>query len=237
MVMEKMQQSLRGLVEKYTDIPLNVKLSILDDVCLGLRYLHSRNPPIVHRDLSPNNILLGGQLEAKITDLGVAKVMKIEDGTSMTKVPGTPAFMPPESLAKNSAYGPPLDIFSYGGVILYIITRMWPEPSDREQLNTRKWEVVSELTRRRTYLDKLIECAEELTQLVTLCLNDNPNRRPTVMKVSFDIKSVKQIYSQKTDVDGMSRLVWWASQQDEVCHLRVPVINDLYVWKLFFVRA
>jgi len=219
MVMEKMQQSLRGLVEKYNGIPLNVKLSILDDVCLGLRYLHSRNPPIVHRDLSPNNILLGGQLEAKITDLGVAKVMRTEDGTSMTKVPGTPAFMPPESLAKRAAYGPPLDIFSYGGVILYIITRMWPEPSDREQLNTLtgKWEVVSELTRRQIYLDKFNECAKELRQLVTLCLSDNPNRRPTVMEVSFEIKRVKQIYSQKTGLDGMNRLVWWASQQDEVC--------------------
>ena len=54
MVMEKMQHSLRGLVEYYDNIPLNVKLSILDEVCLGLRYLHSRNPPIVHRDLTPN---------------------------------------------------------------------------------------------------------------------------------------------------------------------------------------
>ena len=54
MVMEKMQHSLRGLTEKFNDIPLNVKLSILDEVCLGLRYLHSRNPPIVHRDLTPN---------------------------------------------------------------------------------------------------------------------------------------------------------------------------------------
>ena len=59
MVMEKMQHSLRDLVENYSNIPLNVKLSILDEVCLGLRYLHSRNPPIVHRDLTPNNILLG----------------------------------------------------------------------------------------------------------------------------------------------------------------------------------
>ena len=76
MVMEKMQHSLRGLVENYDNIPLNVKLSILDEVCLGLRYLHSRNPPIVHRDLTPNNILLSYRLEAKITDLGVAKVMR-----------------------------------------------------------------------------------------------------------------------------------------------------------------
>ena len=111
MVMEKMQHSLRGLVEKYDDIPLNVKLSILDEVCLGLRYLHSKNPPIVHRDLTPNNILLSYRLEAKITDLGVAKVMKSDNQKTMTKLPGTPDFMPPEALSIRPAYGPSLMCF------------------------------------------------------------------------------------------------------------------------------
>ena len=87
MVVEKMQQSLRGLVERYENIPLNVKLSILDEVCLGLRYLHSRNPPIVRRDLTPNNILLSRYLEAKITDLGVAKLLQTTDTKTMTKAP------------------------------------------------------------------------------------------------------------------------------------------------------
>ena len=118
MVMEKMQHSLRGLVEKYDNIPLNVKFSILDEVCLGLRYLHSRNPPIVNRDLTPNNILLSYRLEAKITDLGVAKVMKTDKQKTMTKLPGTPDFMPPEAQSIRPVYGPSLDVFSYGGVIL-----------------------------------------------------------------------------------------------------------------------
>ena len=85
MVMEKMQHSLRSLVENYDNIPLNVKLSILDEVCLGLRYLHSRNPSIVRRDVTPNNtgILLSYCLEAKITDLGVAKVTVRSDNQKM----------------------------------------------------------------------------------------------------------------------------------------------------------
>ena len=122
MVMEKMRHSLRGLMEKYDNIPLNIKLSILDEVCLGLRYLHSRNPPIVHRDLTPNNILLSYRLEAKITDLGVAKVMKTDKQKTMTKLPGTPDFMPPEAQSIRPVYGPSLDVFSYGGVILNVTT-------------------------------------------------------------------------------------------------------------------
>ena len=83
MVMEKMQESVTSLVDKHDNIPLLVKLSILHDVSLGLRYLHGHNPPIVHRDLSPNNILVNRHLEAKITDLGVAKAMTMGPNSKM----------------------------------------------------------------------------------------------------------------------------------------------------------
>ena len=217
MVMEKMQHSLRGLVEKYDNIPLNVKLSILDEVCLGLRYLHSRNPPIVHRDLTPNNILLSYRLEAKITDLGVAKVMKTDKQNTMTKLPGTPDFMPPEALSKRPVYGPSLDVFSYGGVVLNVITQLWPEPTDRNQLNpdTNVWEVVSELKRRQEYLDKMTGGAADLKPLVISCLDDNPNIRPPVVQVSMTIKKVKEVCSKKSSRDEMSPIVWWAEVSNE----------------------
>ena len=212
MVMEKMQYSLRGLVENYDNIPLNVKLSILDEVCLGLRYLHSRNPPIVHRDLTPNNILLGRCLEAKITDLGVAKVVKTDNKRTMTKLPGTPDFMPPEARTIRPVYGPALDVFSYGGVILNIITQLWPQPTDRTQLNpdTDIWEVVSEVKRRQQYVDKMIGNAADLKPLVMSCLNDSPKKRPLLAQVSMIIKRAKDECSQKSSRDGMSPIAWWA---------------------------
>jgi len=210
--MEKMQHSLRGLVEKYANIPLNVKLSILDEVCLGVRYLHSRNPPIVHRDLTPNNILLGGRLEAKITDLGVAKVMRTDSRSSMTKVPGTPDFMPPESIAQKPVYDTSLDVFSYGGVVLTVITQQWPKPTDQVQLNTvtDQWEMVSEVTRRRKYLDMFTGTTTMLIPIVSSCLNGNPGKRPLITKVSAEIKKIKDVCSQQTGHDGMSPIVWWA---------------------------
>ena len=224
MVMERLQCSLRGLVENYNNIPLNVKLSILDEVCLGLRYLHSRAPPIVHRDLTPNNILLGGHLEAKITDLGVAKVMQSDSKMTMTKIPGTPDFMPPEALTKRPVYGPPLDIFSYGGVALNVITQQWPEPCEKLQLNTNtdEYKVVSEVTRRQNYLNMFTGVAADLVPLVTSCLNDNPKKRPSMMEVSLEIKRVKDICSQQIGRDGMSPIVWWAevsgqSSSQQVC--------------------
>ena len=205
MVMEKMQLSLRDLVENYDNIPLNVKLCILDEVCLGLRYLHSRNPPIVHRDLTPNNILLGGHLEAKITDLGVAKVVKTDNQKLMTKLPGTPAFMPPEALRERPVYGVSLDVFSYGGVILNVTTQLWPEPTDCTRLNA-----VSEVRRRQQYLDKITGGTADLKPLVVCCLDDNPKKRPSLTHISMTIKRAKDKCRQKGSRDGMSPIVWWA---------------------------
>ena len=229
MVMEKMQHSLRGLVENYDNIPLNVKLSILDEVCLGLRYLHSRNPPIVHRDLTPNNILLSYRLEAKITDLGVAKVVRSDNQMTMTKLPGTPDFMPPEALSKRPLYGPSLDVFSYGGVILTVTTQLWPEPTDLIEFNagTGMTEVVSEVKRRQHFLDKMTGGATDLKPLVVSCLNQNPKNRPPVAEVSMEIKRVKEVYIQKNGCDRMSPITWWAEvsgdQQSQVSRLEPNV--------------
>jgi len=228
MVMEKMQHSLRDLVDHYPNIPLNVKLFILYEVCLGLRYLHSRNPPIVHCDLTPNNILLGDHLEAKITDLGVAKVIQTDSKMTMTKVPGTPDFMPPEALAKRPVYGPSLDVFSYGGVAINVITQQWPEPTDWEQLKP-KYELMSEVARRQKYLNMFTGVAAGLIPLVTSCLDDTPQRRPSVMQVSMDIKRIKDVCSQQTGHDGMSPIVWWgevsgqSASQQQVCHYHLIV--------------
>ena len=219
MVMEKMQQSLRTLVERYENIPLNVKLSILDEVCLGLRYLHSRNPPIVHRDLTPNNILLSRYLEAKITDLGVAKVMRTTDTKTMTKAPGTTDFMPPECLADTPVYGVPLDVFSYGGVILYTITQTWPQPSSLIQIDPDTGSGIpvdrSEAQRRQRYLDQITEEAADLKPLVVSCLDNNPNNRPQLVQISMAFNRVKELCSQRGSRDGISPIVWWTELHTE----------------------
>ena len=221
-------------MENYDNIPLNVNLSILDEVCLGLRYLHSRNPPIVHRDLTPNNILLSYRLEAKITDLGVAKVIRSDNKKTMTKIPGTPDFMPPEALSKRPVYGPSLDIFSYGGVILNVTTQLWPQPSDRNHFNpdTDIWEVVSEVQRRQQYLDKMTGGAADLKPLVISCLDDIPKSRPPVAEVSMTIKRAKDECSQKSSRDGMSLIVWWAevtSGQQSQVNIAIATLHAPFV--------
>jgi len=60
---------------KILKIPFPEAVSIMSDVADGLAYLHCEcNPPIVHRDLASKNILLTKERQAKIADLGLAKV-------------------------------------------------------------------------------------------------------------------------------------------------------------------
>ena len=219
LVMEKMEHSLRGFVEKYANnnIPLSVKLSILYEVCLGLRYLHTRNPPIVHRDLTPNNILLSRFLEAKITDLGVAKVMQTTGSLrTMTKAPGTLPFMPPECLANNPKYGLPVDAFSLGGVILYITTQQWPDPVSWIQFDDfGKKRFLSELERRQQYLDEMTGGTTDLKPLVTRCLDDNPESRLPITEVTMEMKTLKEACSKKHNHDGLDPIVWLAEVLSE----------------------
>ena len=67
---------------------------------------------------------------AKISDLGVAKVIKADSIITLTRPPGTIDFMPLEALSNNPIYGPPMDIFSFAGVILHTFTQQWPRPID-----------------------------------------------------------------------------------------------------------
>ena len=73
LVMERLHCSLTSLLEQNTTIATATKMSIINDIALGIRFLHSRNPPIIHRDLSSNNVLLSKGMEGKVGDLGTAQ--------------------------------------------------------------------------------------------------------------------------------------------------------------------
>ena len=196
MVMEMMADSLTSFVEKHEKIPVHIKYSIVHNVSLGLCYLHNHDPPIVHRDLSPNNVLLTAHHVAKISDLGVAKVIKADSRKTMTKAPGTVDFMPPECLANSPVYGPPMDVFSFAGIILHTFNQQWPRPTESVQFDpkTRRKIALLEVERRQQYLDKMIGEAEVLRRLVEKCLDDDPAVRPTIATVCEKILVSKDVY-------------------------------------------
>ncbi len=86
LLMERMMYNLDEILESNPDIPLDIKCSILHDSALGVRHLHGRSPPIIHRDLTAKNILLTSDMTAKISDLGVARLLPAPRAATMTQV-------------------------------------------------------------------------------------------------------------------------------------------------------
>ena len=127
LVMERLETSLDDLLEDVPNLLLSLKRSILENVASGLLYLHKRNPPVIHRDLTSKNVLLTSSLVAKITDMGNSRITDMRPGKvarTMTAFPGTLVYMPPEALDNRHRYGASLDIFSFGHLALFTITQV-----------------------------------------------------------------------------------------------------------------
>ena len=78
LVMEKMDTSLRRYLEDHRkkEFPLHQKAFVLRQVTQALAYLHSQNPPLVHHDLSPNNVLLNVvSFVTKVSDFGICRAI------------------------------------------------------------------------------------------------------------------------------------------------------------------
>ena len=197
MIMELMDESLTDYAKP--NVSFMNRISILHDVAEGLNYLHSRNPPVIHRDLSPNNILLKHLpicSVAKIADLGVARMINVDGKISsqyLTKVPGTVDFMPPEAFPDKANYDTSLDVFSYGGIILHTINGEWPTPTKSTDYDRVKCRVIgfNEVERRQKHLDKMTEEADALKPLVKSCLDYDPAKRLSIFELSERIKAIK----------------------------------------------
>ena len=224
MVMEMMEYSLTELVKKHNNIPTYIKYAIVHDVSLGLRYLH--NHDIVHRDISPNNILLTKYYVAKISDLGVAKALN--GSRNMTRAPGTNDFMPPESLESNPKYGPSMDVFSFAGIILHTFNQEWPSPCEARRFDsdTGRPIALNEVDRRKEYINKMTGEAEALKPLVLECLEYDPDKRPNIGTVCERIRAKKDDCIKKYSEDVIT-----LHQQVEHLHQKVEQ-NDKEVAKV-----
>ncbi|XVF51242.1 hypothetical protein PTKIN_Ptkin04bG0168700 [Pterospermum kingtungense] len=114
--------SLRQYRKKHKNVELKAIKSWAWQILRGLCYLHSQNPPIIHRDLKCDNIFVNGNNgEVKIGDLGLATVMQQPTARSVI---GTPEFMAPELY--DEEYNELVDVYSFGLCILEMVTCEYP---------------------------------------------------------------------------------------------------------------
>ncbi|KAK9670529.1 hypothetical protein RND81_13G207600 [Saponaria officinalis] len=167
----------------------------------GLAFLHHNCiPHIIHRDMKSSNVLLDENLEARVSDFGMARLMSAMDThLSVSTLAGTPGYVPPEYYQsfRCSTKG---DVYSYGVVLLELLTGKEPTNSDvfgdnnlvgwvKMHAKLRISDVFDpELIKHDPNLE--IELLEHL-KVAVACLDDRPWKRPTIIQVMAMFKEIQ----------------------------------------------
>ncbi|XP_028767777.1 cysteine-rich receptor-like protein kinase 10 [Neltuma alba] len=170
------------------------RCKIIGGVARGILYLHQYSRlKIIHRDLKPSNILLDDEMNPKISDFGLAKMVAINSQEGSTnRIVGTYGYMSPE-YAMYGQYSEKSDVFSFGVIILEIISgkkntsrqnesqyvdgllsyawKQWKEEKLLEILDLNIKEFAS--------YNEVIRCIH----IGLLCVQENPDSRPTMATV------------------------------------------------------
>ena len=227
LVMEGLHTDLDRFLESDPEIPPFLKLRFLLDTSNALVYLHMHSPPIIHRDVKAANVLLGRDMQAKLADLGTSKLLDLHplSSTIQTRCPGTLGIMPPEALQSQPMYGTELDVFSFGTLILHTVNQKFPEPYE---VSAAKKKGEMQITKRLEAVEKLKNhCLYELTKQ---CLQDNPGKRPSMVKArdTIEKKSVKHSY-HVTNFYEMYREIEGLKNVSNTCEC-TSIVFQLFMW-------
>ncbi|XP_047973970.1 receptor-like protein kinase HSL1 [Salvia hispanica] len=182
------------------DWPIRFKIAL--DAAEGLSYLHHDCvPPIVHRDVKSNNILLDAEYGARVADFGLAKVVDDASGKgtmSMSVIAGSCGYIAPE-YAYTLRVNEKSDIYSFGVVILELVTGRLPVDPEFGEKDLVKW-VCWTLDQEGVLgvIDpKLESCYRDdvcrVLNLGLLCTSSLPISRPSMRRV---VKMMQEIGSR-----------------------------------------
>ncbi|KAM7085126.1 ankyrin repeat and protein kinase domain-containing protein 1 isoform 1-T1 [Molossus nigricans] len=166
-----------------------LKFRIIHETSLAMNFLHSIEPPLLHLDLKPGNILLDSNMHVKISDFGLSKWM--EQSTRMQYIErsalrGTLSYIPPEMfLESNKAPGPKYDVYSFGIVVWEVLTQKKPY-SGLHMMSIIIRVAVGMRPCLRSVSDEWPGEAQQLAELMRRCWDQDPAKRPCFPDIAVE---------------------------------------------------
>uniref|UniRef100_M4DUW1 Protein kinase domain-containing protein n=1 Tax=Brassica campestris TaxID=3711 RepID=M4DUW1_BRACM len=162
----------------------------------GSEYLHfGCTPPIVHRDIKTTNILLDEQLKAKLADFGLSRSFPVGGETHVsTVVAGTPGYLDPEYY-RTSRLGEQSDVYSFGIVLLEMITNQPVIDQSRQKSHITQWVGfmlnrgdITKIMDPNLHKDYESRSVWRALELAMSCVNPSSVNRPNMSQVANELK-------------------------------------------------
>ena len=166
------------------------RLKIIIGVCRGLHYLHTfrKNQPLVHGDIKPANVLLDNEYNAKIGDFGLSILLRNTDTvTVLQKLCGTKPYLPADFL-KSGILTPKIDVFSFGIMLLEMVTNLksydsrWPDSYLKNHLDVIKTSDALSLIDDQLISDLFLNDFQNVLIYGFVACSSNPDDRPNAVK-------------------------------------------------------
>ncbi|XP_022757319.1 serine/threonine-protein kinase STY8-like isoform X2 [Durio zibethinus] len=193
--------SLYDILKKKGRLDPQTAISYALDIARGMNYLHQHKPhAIIHRDLTPRNVLQDEAGRLKVTDFGLSKLAQEKDsyGYKMTGGTGSYRYMAPEVYRRES-YGKSIDVFSFA---LIVHEMFQGGPSHRG-------ETAEQVADKRAYEDLRPPLSsyiypEPIKTLLRECWHKNPDCRPTFEEIILKLEVIQQRFQRKNAMKACS---------------------------------
>ncbi|RZF49012.1 hypothetical protein LSTR_LSTR014541 [Laodelphax striatellus] len=175
------------------------RMNIAMECAEGILYLHTVLPkPLVHRDVKSANILLDSEMKPKLGDFGLVRLgasgERFNTSVNTTTAVGTSAYMAPEAFHGDISVK--LDVFSFGVVLLELLTGLPPYDEEREDRDIASYLLDEE----RSIADHLDQRAgdwepvivNDLSELAIQCLEYKKNKRPNMTFVLQNLQEISR---------------------------------------------